>query len=105
MELRERVERVLAEMPECDKLNDRRDEWNAIYPFIEWLQEKRIWLAHRTTKREFYGEGYEDEPMDTLVPIPQILETLLYEYFDVNPAKLEQERRRLLSSLREAEGR
>ena len=101
MEIRERVERVLAEMPECDKLRDRSDEWNAIYPFIEWLQEKRIWLAHRITRREFYGEDYEDEPMDTLVPIPQTLENLLYEYFDVDPAELEQERRMLLSSLRE----
>jgi hypothetical protein len=98
----ERVKRVLAEMPECDKLNDRRDEWNAIYPFIEWLQEKKIWLAHRITKREFYGEEYEDAPMDALVSIPQTLENLLYEYFEVDPAKLEQERRELLSSLREA---
>ena len=104
MEIRERVVRVLAEMPECDKLNDRRDEWNAIYQFKEWLEEKKIWLAHRITLREFYGEEYEDEPMETLVPIPQTIETLLYEYFDVDPAKLEQERRRLLSSLREAEG-
>lgn len=100
----ERVERVLAEMPECDKLNDRRDEWNAIYQFKEWLEEKKIWLAHRITLREFYGEDYEDEPMDTLVPIPQTIETLLYEYLDVDPEKLEQERRRLLSSLSEAEG-
>jgi len=103
MEIRERVERALAEMPECDKLNDRHDEWNAIYQFKEWLEEKKIWLAQRITKREFYGEEYEEEPMDTLVPIPQTIETLLYEYFDVDPVKLEQERRELLSSLREAE--
>jgi len=99
-----RVEIVLAEMPECDKLNARRDEWNAIYLFMEWLQEKRIWLACTITRREFYGEDYEDEPMNTMVPISQTLENLLYEYFDVDPAELEQERRRLLSSLREGEG-
>jgi len=100
----ERVERVLAEMPECDKLNDRRDEWNALYQFVEWLQEKGILLSHRITMREFYGEEYEDEPMDTLVPIPRTLENLFYEYFDLDPAELEQERRRLLSTLREVSG-
>lgn len=99
----ERVKKVLAEMPECDKLNDRRDEWNAIYPFMEWLQEKKIWLACTITRREFYGEDYADEPMDTMVPVSRSTESLLYEYFDVDPAELERERRNLLSSLREDE--
>lgn len=85
--------------PECDKLNDKIDEWNAIYPFIEWLQEKGIWLAHRITLREFYGEDYEDEPMETLVPISQTLENLLYEYFKVDTNELEKERRALLATL------
>ncbi len=88
--------------PECDKMNERTDEWNAIYPFMEWLQEKKIWLAHTITKREYYGKDYEDEPMETMVPISQSLEKLLYEYFDVNPVVLEQERRELLESLKEA---
>ena len=93
--------------PECDKLGKRLSEWNAIYPFIEWLQGKKIWLAHTITKREYYGESefwdHKDEPMDTMVPIPQSLDNLLYEYFDVDPAELERERRELLSSLREAQ--
>ena len=100
----ERVERVLAEMPECDKLNAIRDEWNAIYPFMEWLQEKKIWLANTITYREYYGEDYKDELMSTMVPILQNLESLLYEYFEVDPAELERERRTLLSSLREGSG-
>jgi len=86
--------------PECDKLSSRTAEWDAIYPFIEWLLEKKIWLAQTITKREYYGEGYEDEPMDTMVPILQSLDNILYEYFDVDPNKLERERRELLSSLR-----
>lgn len=103
----EHVERVLAEMPECDKLNAIRDEWNAIYPFMEWLREKKIWLANTITYREYYGEhewGYKDEPMDTMVPVSRSTESLLYEYFDVDPAELERERRSLLSSLREGSG-
>ena len=30
---------------ECKKLNKRTDEWNAIYPFMEWLQEQKIVLC------------------------------------------------------------
>lgn len=93
--------------PECEKLVSKTEEWNAIYPFIEWLQEKKIWLAHTLTKREyygdkygeFYGEDYADEPMSTMVPILQSLEDLLYEYFDVDSAVLERERRALLKTL------
>lgn len=90
--------------PECDKLKDRVDEWNAIYPFMEWLREKKICLAHTISKREYYGEDYKDELMSTMVPILQNLESLLYEYFEVDPSELERERRTLLSSLKEAEG-
>jgi len=86
--------------PECDKLNERTQEWDAIYPFMEWLLEKKIWLAQTITKREYYGEDYEDEPMAAMVPILQSLDNILYEYFDVDPNKLERERRELLSSLR-----
>ena len=88
--------------PECEKLNERTKEWNAIYPFMEWLQEKKIWLAHTITKREYYGEDYEDEPMETMVPIPQSVENLLYEYFDIDVNKLESERRQILEALQEA---
>jgi len=87
--------------PECEKLNERTKEWNAILPFMEWLTDKKIWLAHTITKREYYGEDYEDELMETMVPIPQSLVGLLYEYFEVDPNKLESERRALLKSLRE----
>jgi len=92
------------ETPNADKLVARTDEWNAIYSFIEWLQEKKIWLAHTITYREYYGDhewGYKDEPMDTMVPIPQNIESLLYEYFNVNPSELERERRATLDSIRE----
>ena len=64
--------------PECDRLRERLDEWNAIFPFIEWLQEQ--------------------------IPILQNLEDLLYEYFDMDPAELERKRREILESLREDKG-
>ncbi|GAH01146.1 unnamed protein product, partial [marine sediment metagenome] len=31
--------------PECDKLGWRLIEWNAIFPFIEWLQENRMCIG------------------------------------------------------------
>lgn len=65
--------------PECDKLNERTNEWNAIYPFMEFLREKKIQLAQTITKREYYGVDYSDELMETMVPIPQRLDDLLYE--------------------------
>ena len=88
------------EHPNCTRLMDRGDEWDIIAMFHEWLKEKGIWLAHTITKQEFYGEDYEDEPMDTMVPIPQTLRDLFYEYGGVDPVELERERRRLLEKLR-----
>jgi len=29
----------------CEKLSKRSEEWNHIYPFLEWLQEQGIVLA------------------------------------------------------------
>lgn len=77
-------------MSECKKLAKRTDEWNAIYKFYEWLQEQRITLA-RWDDRLSYG----------ITPVTKHIQDLLYEYFEVNPIKLEQERREILRKLRE----
>ncbi len=89
--------------PECAKLSAKTEEWNVIYPFMEWLQEKKIRLAQTITKREYYGEDYADEPMGTMVPILQSFGNLLYEYFEVDPVEVDRERKALLESIREAE--
>jgi len=57
----------------CEKLSKRSEEWNHIYPFLEWLQEQGIVLAR-----------YEPD-----------------KYFEIDPVKLEEERRELLKKLRE----
>lgn len=100
--------------PECDKLRKRLDEWNAIYPFIEWLREQRMCVAvwrdpEAPYTNSFTGEtGTIKEMADWLLehpyPYGQPIDNLLYKYFDVDPAELERERRALLSSLRAAEG-
>jgi len=57
----------------CEKLSKRSEEWNHIYPFLEWLQEQGIVLAR-------YNLIYPE-----LQPI----------------SELEEERRELLKKLRE----
>jgi len=100
--------------PECAKLNERTKEWNAIYPFIEWLQEARMCIAvwrdpEAPYTNDFTGEtGTIKEQAEYLLehpyPYGQPIENLLYKYFNVDPSELERERRAVLSSLREAEG-
>ena len=93
-------------MKECEKLSKREDEWNNIYPFMEWLQEQGLFLCRNQTEEE----AREDEdnvlasgevivwPYPIAVGKP--IEQLLYEYFGVDPVKLEQERREILEELR-----
>jgi len=108
--------------PECDKLAKRTEEWNVIYPFIEHLYEKRMTLAEwRDAKKMFKEEQEEAKETETEFkyktledfkfwhsflleqPVPMRLnqlDDLLYEYFGVDPVKLEQERRQLLEYMR-----
>jgi len=80
-------------MSECEKLSNRTSEWNAIYPFMEWLQEQGVILC-----RYFKDEGGNEY----LQPIGESLQDLLYKYFNVDPAKLEMERREILANLGKA---
>ena len=82
-------------MSECEKLSNRTLEWNAIYPFVEWLQEQGIILSR-------YFKDNEGNLYEHLQPISESLEYLLYKYFDVDFIQLETERREILSNLRKA---
>ena len=62
----------LKTMSECEKLSNRTPEWNAIYPFAEWLQEQGIILSRYFKDKE--GNRYEH-----LQPISESLEYLLYK--------------------------
>lgn len=86
-------------MKECEKLSARTEEWNHIYPFMEWLQEQGLFLCRHETEEEAKGKG-SDWPYPYPIAVGKNIEQLLYEYFDVNPNKLEQERRQLLAKLR-----
>lgn len=96
-------------MKECEKLAKRTEEWNNIYPFMEWLLEQGFFLCRHDTEEDAKARGEIQFKDGTrwLYPYPIVvgksIETLLYEYFEVNPAKLEWERRALLDKLREAD--
>ena len=78
----------------CEKLSKRSEEWNHIYPFLEWLQEQGIVLAK-------YEPDEFSSIYPNLQPISESIQDLLYKYFEIDPIKLEEERRELLKKLRE----
>lgn len=95
--------------PECEKLSKHTAEWNVIYPFIEWLQENRMCIGvwrdpeqmakdqGKTVKEiKFWSQYLLEHPY----PYASGIDNLLYKYFGIDPAKLEQERRQLLEYMR-----
>ena len=102
-------------MSEIEKLNNHTDEWNDIYPFIEWLHENHMCIAKwrdPNTPFEVWDPetggtktGTIKEDAEYLLDHPYLvglpIENILYQYFDVDPAKLEEERRAFLEELRE----
>lgn len=95
--------------PECDKLNARQEDWNSIYPFIEWLHENKMCIGVWRDPDAPYTSSYTGETgtikemaehlLEHPYPYGQPIVNLLYKYFDVNPAELERERREILESL------
>ena len=105
-------------MSEIEKLNSHTDEWNHIYPFIEWLHGNKMTIAKwRNPNAPFevwdpetggtrMGTIKDDAAylLDHPYPVGQPIENILYQYFDVDPEKLEKERRAFLQELREKQG-
>ena len=96
--------------PECEKLNEKTKEWNTIYPFLEWLQENHMCVAEWKDPKADYENLHTGEIEGTIEEVaPYLLEhpyettlsieNLLYKYFQVDPAKLEEERRVILENL------
>ena len=93
--------------PELDKIEKARDDSQKLGEFLEWLfGEKGCVIAKYHEHTPFcYGDddsydlvcGYH---RDELHPIHSNINTLLAEYFGVDEAKAEQERRAILDALR-----
>lgn len=89
------MERQQPKTPELDRQKAIELEWLHIKDFLEWLlDEKHIRLARfieRPLVKVFYDLG----------EIGESRFDLLHEYFKLDPAKLEEERRLLLDWVRE----
>jgi len=101
-------------MSEIDKLNSRTDEWNHIYPFIEWLHENRMTIAQWRDPEAEYVSAYSGKKgtieelaphlLEHPYPVGGAIENILYRYFNVDPNKLEAERRAILEWFRAKQG-
>jgi hypothetical protein len=98
--------------PNCEKLAKHEVQWNAIYPFIEWLHENHmcigVWRDPVQMANDL-GQTVEKVKLEYAwllehrYPYGQGIESLLYKYFDVDPANLEDERRQFLAYWRSLE--
>lgn len=82
--------------PECEKMQGVKDKSQAIGEFLEWLgSEKEVFLA------KWELDEYEDEYITRFL---YSAEKLLAEFFNIDLNKVEQERRQILSELKENQG-
>lgn len=68
------------ETPECDRLNDYRSFYAGLEEFLEWLEDNRYYIC------ESYDYRY-DRTSD---------KDLVLRFLEIDPTKLEEERRALL---------
>jgi len=86
----------MSECPEHDKLDKIHDKSQAIGEFLDWLQNERdIVLA------EYHEHAMSRK--DVLLPAHINIETLLGEFFEIGPEKLENEKLNMLEQLRAAQ--
>ena len=78
--------------PECDKMCGVKDQSQVVGEFIDWLAEKKgIILAE-------WGDG--ELSRDELYRTHSSTERLLAEFFDIDLAKIETEKRAMLDAIR-----
>lgn len=76
--------------PEHDKLKEVEKESQFLGSFLEWGQERGMYLAE-----------YDD---DIMRPVRKSINTLLAEHLDIDLAKLEREKREMLHEMRKMNG-
>lgn len=83
----------------CEKLNSVGDERRTLNEFLEWLEtEQGIALCNREqTDSGFAKHGYYE-------PIRKKHEELVFEFLEIDPKKLEDERRAMVEDLQEKVG-
>lgn len=82
------------ETPECDRMLAVRDQSQAIGEFIDWLNyEHEVFLARY--------EDLDDYSQPVLMTFHRNMNELLAEFFGIDLAKVEAEKRAILDSLHE----
>lgn len=77
----------MSEYPESERLSKFSDERGAVLEFLEWAEGEGVHLMRWAEKGSL---AYFAEARDTLI----------YRWLEIDPDKLEQERRDMLASLR-----
>ena len=78
-----------AQYPECEKFAENIIDSRVIRDFMEWLNEKKIFLATYTHEEPFYHE---------IGRVRKNIEELLAEYHGIDLKKLDEERRAIIAA-------
>ena len=83
----------MTELTELVKIH--AETWATINQFIEYLNEKGVWLAR------YFKHGDAEFSWEDMQPIDfQEKQRLLYGFFDTTPEQCEEERRLILQNIR-----
>ena len=82
----------MSDYPEHDKQSAIIEDARTIDEFIEWLGSRGMFIAEHQKL-----DGFRDP---ILVPIPQAHQQVVMDFYGIDGAKLEDERRAMLASLR-----
>jgi hypothetical protein len=81
--------------PECDKLHRVSGDVSTLHEFLEWLASNGLQVCRLEETGQFDGNG----PVEHYFPIREQREALVQRFFEIDPVKLEQERRAMLAAL------
>lgn len=89
----------MSDTPELDKNAAANDDWRTILEFMEWAAEKGYHFTQTRTftetgERLHDGSEYEYE-IEREIPVR--VDNALYEFFEIDPIKLDRERRAVLA--------
>lgn len=82
----------MTDYPECDKLARVAGERDTIMEFLDWLGTKGYWIGEY--RQEYFGG-------EMLIPITGTTDALTLEHLEIDPVKLENERRAMLKEISE----
>lgn len=85
--------------PESDKMIAAREKSQAIGEFLEWLRKEKKVVLSVYSKAEDEEAGLR-HPQERLMPFYDNTEKMLADYFEIDLAAVEQEKRAILEALR-----